>query len=61
MDFVFFVQHKKGSMECVMDLPCLGEVELIHDGQEDFDYREGSFTFWGKFGVGDGAFEVSGF
>ena len=31
MDFIFFVWCEKGSMECVVDLPCLGKVELISD------------------------------
>ena len=44
-----------------MDFPCFGEMELIHDGGEDFDNREGSFSFGGEFWVGDGTFEVSGF
>ena len=48
-------------MECVMDLPHFRETELICDQGEDFDYCEGSFLFWGKFGVGGGSFEVSGF
>ena len=34
---------------------------MIRDGGEDFDNREGSFTFGGELGVCDGAFEVSGF
>ena len=61
MDLVFFVRRKKGSMERVVDLPCFGESELVGDGGEDFDNCEGSFTFGGKFGVCDGAFEISGF
>ena len=48
-------------MKHVMDLPCFGELQLICDGGEDFDNCEGSFTFWGKLEVGNGAFEVSGF
>ena len=61
MDLVFSVRHKKGSMECVMDFPCFGEVELECNGGENFDNHEGSFLFWSKFGVGDGVFEVPGF
>ena len=48
-------------MEHVMDLPHLGEVELVCNGGDNFDYREGSFSFWSKLRVGDGTFEVSGF
>ena len=48
-------------MKRVMDLPRFGESELVCDGREDFDDREGSFTFGGEFRVGDGAFEVPGF
>ena len=44
-----------------MDLPRFRESELIGDGGKDFDNREGSFTFRGEFGVGNGAFEISGF
>ena len=29
MDGVLLVGHKKGSMECVVNLPCLEEVKLI--------------------------------
>ena len=47
-------------MECVMNFPCLGKVELIHDGRENHDDYEGSFLFRGEFGIGDGGFEVSG-
>ena len=43
-----------------MDLPRFGEAELVCDGREDFDNREGSFTFGGELGVCDGSFEVSG-
>ena len=48
-------------MECVMDLSHFGEVQLIGDWEKNFDNCEGSFTLWGEFGVGDGAFKVSGF
>ena len=61
MDLVFFVRHKKGSVERVVDFPRFGEAELVRDRGQDFDYREGSFTFGGEFGVSDGAFEISGF
>ena len=44
-----------------MDLPRFGEAQLICDGGEDFDNREGSFMFGGELGVCDGAFEISGF
>ena len=44
-----------------MDFPRFGEAELIRDGREDFDDREGSFTFGGELGVCDGSFEISGF
>ena len=44
-----------------MDFPHFGESELVCDGGEDFDNREGSFTFGGELGVCNGAFEVSGF
>ena len=44
-----------------MNLPRFRESESIGDGREDFDDCEGSFSFRGEFGVGDGAFEVSGF
>ena len=47
-------------MEYVIDLPCLRKAELICDWGKDFDYHEGSFMFWGEFGVDDRAFEVSG-
>jgi len=40
----------------VVDTPRFGESELIYDGREDFCDGEGSFTFWGEFRVGDGAF-----
>ena len=49
MDLVFFVRHKEGSMKHGMDLPRSGEVELVHDGREDFYDCEGSFTFWGEY------------
>ena len=61
MDLVFLVGCKKRSVECVMDLPYPQEAELVSDGGENLDYYEGSFTFQGKFGVDDGAFEISGF
>ena len=61
MDFIFSVRRKKGSMECVMDLPCFGEAELVYDRGEDFDYCEGSLMFWSKFGAGDRVFKVSDF
>ena len=48
-------------MERVMDLPRFGKSELVCDEGEDFDDREGSFTFWGKFWVCDGSLEVSSF
>ena len=32
MDVVFFVRGEKKSMECVMDFPHFGEVELVCDG-----------------------------
>ena len=48
-------------MECVMDLPCFGEAELICDGGEDFDDCEESFTFWCEFGVRNRSLQVSGF
>ena len=48
-------------MECVTDLPCFGEVELIHDGGQDFDDCEESLAFGGEFRVGDGMFQVPGF
>ena len=44
-----------------MDLPRLGELELVSDGGEDFDDREGSFTFRGELGVCDGSLEISDF
>ena len=61
MDLVFSVRCKKGSMECVVNLPRFGEVELIYDGREDLDDCEGSFSFGGKLWVGDRVFEISGF
>ena len=61
MDLVFLVRCKKGSMECRMDLPCFGEAELIRDQGKEFNYCEGSFTFWSEFWIGDGAFQVPGF
>ena len=61
MDLVFLVRRKKRSVERGMDLPRFGESELVGDGGEDFDDREGSFSFGGELGVCDGAFEVSGF
>ena len=60
MDLIFSVGYKKGSVERVMDLPHFGEAELICDRGEDFDDREGSFTFWGELWVGDRSFEVPG-
>ena len=60
MDLVFFIQCKKRSMERVMDFPRFGEAELIGDEGEDFDDCKRSFTFGGKFWVGDGAFQVPG-
>ena len=48
-------------MERVVDLPHFGEVELVCDGGENLDNHEGSFTFQGKFEVGNGAFQVSDF
>ena len=48
-------------MECVMNFPSFGEAELVGDQGENFDSCEGSFMFRGELGVGDGAFEVSGF
>ena len=53
MDLVFSVRHKKGSMDRVVNFPRLGESELICDEGEDFDDREGSFTFRGEFWVCD--------
>ena len=61
MDLVFSVRRKKGGVERVVNLPRFWEAELICDRREDFDDCEGSFTFGGELGVGDGAFEVSGF
>ena len=61
MDLVFLVRRKKGGVERVMDFPRFGETELISDGREDFDEREGSFTFGGELGVCDRAFKISGF
>ena len=43
-----------------MDFPRFGEAELICDGGEDFDDCEGSFSFGGELGVGDGPFKISG-
>ena len=45
MDLIFSVKCKKESMECVMNLPHFGEMELICDRREDFDDREESFLF----------------
>ena len=45
----------------MMNLPRFGESELVRDGGEYFDDREGSFTFRGEFRVCDGAFEIPGF
>ena len=45
----------------MMNFPCFGETELVHDRGEDLDDCEGSFTFRGEFWIGDGAFKVSGF
>ena len=56
MDLIILVRHKKRNMECVMDLSCLGEAELICDQRKDLDNHEGSFMFWSKFQVGDGSF-----
>ena len=61
MDFVFLIRCEKRSMECVMDFPHFGEAELVCDRGENLDYHKRSFTFWGEFGVGDGAFKISGF
>ena len=55
------IECKKRSMEHGMDLPHFREVELICDRREDLDNGEGSFPFWGELGIGDGAFQVSGF
>ena len=44
-----------------MDFPHFGETELVSDRGEDFDYREGSFTFGSEFWIGDGTFKISGF
>ena len=48
-------------MECVVDLPCFGDVLLICDGGEDLDDIERSLTFRDEFWVGNEAFEISGF
>ena len=48
-------------MECMMDLLRFWEAQLIGDGGEDLDNCEGSFMFQGEFGIGNGAFEISGF
>ena len=61
MNFVFFVQHKKGSMKHMVNLPCFGEVELVYDGGEDFDNSEESFLLQSKLQVSNGTFEISGF
>ena len=61
MDLVFFVGCKEGGVECVMNLPCFGEAELVCNRGENFDDRERSFTFGGELGVCNGSFEVSGF
>ena len=61
MDLVFFVWHKEGSMEHVMDLPHFREVELVCDGRQDFDNCEGSFTFGGELWVSNRAFQIPSF
>ena len=61
MDRVFVIGSKKGSMECVMNFPCLGEVELICDRREDFDDGEGSFSFRSEFWISNGMLKVSCF
>ena len=38
-------------MECRVDLPCLGKVELICNRREDLDNCKGSFLFWCNFGL----------
>ena len=61
MDRVLLIGCKKGSVECVVDLPCVGEVELVCDRRKDFDDSKGFFILGGEFWVGNGAFKVSGF
>ena len=61
MDLIFLVRHKERSMEHVIDLPCFGEAELIHDWREDFNYHEGPFTFWGELRVNNEASKISDF
>ena len=31
MDRVLMVGHKKGNIECVVNLPHFGKLELVHD------------------------------
>ena len=52
---------QKESMECVVDLPCFEEAELVVDQGQDLDNYEGSFSLGHKLQIGDQAFQVSGF
>ena len=61
MDFIFFVGCEKESVEGVMDSPHFREAQLVGDQRQDFDNHEGSFTFGGKFRIGNHLFEISGF
>ena len=56
MDVVLLVGGEKRSVECVMDLLNFREAELIYDREEEFNDHKGSFSFEGKFGIGNGAF-----
>ena len=56
MDLIFFVWCEKESMEHVMDLPCFGEVELVHYQRQDLDDYEGLFMLRSKFRVCDRPF-----
>ena len=44
-----------------MDMLCFGQSELVDNRGEDFCDGEEFFVFRSEFGVGDRAFEISGF
>ena len=56
MSRVLTIEHKKGGMECVMNFPHFGELELVSDQGEDLDNGEGSFSFGCELQVGDRMF-----
>ena len=61
VDFIFVIRRQEGHVEDQVDLPGLGQAELIDDRGQDLCDSKWSFPFGGEFWVVNWAFQVSGF